>query len=554
MASDKNLINASKLLAESKIGVNVPDMSNQYKQTVGINKGYMDIISNIGKDMMLERKKLKAGKEKQIEQLNKTIETNYKNMYLKGAPQSQEVILATRQAIKKIQAEYETHNTYGDNDTQENEIARVRLEAMAAKVIQQATNSREVITSIGKRQKLIRTNDLVDLESSGFIGSLNKMLDMKNMDADDLVTATYNDNYDLVMSTIDENGAPLYSMTFDEINDKLPSYDADLHQLLLDDNKNAGVLGAQDGDRENPVNVYQGDGYVEKRKLNFLRLIDDEKSFNDFAGARLVGRDFREAIMSDVNITFSTIETMAAQLNMDPTKLLKILDADGSGDINYQKDLVSAEAKEVFKENFNKIYTAIVKPGADGFNLETSKDLLADYYVDMEKQNYEVNFNKVIDEKEAKRLADYKASLGNTMRGNRLLNAQDMELNYGENSEFEKSLRGEGEAKGKDAIIKTPAELTYRRINGEFFALDAEGNYTEPVSPGEIRTRDGKVGSTEKEADIVIQKGDFESPVDATNVKRSDYIVGGIYINVPNKVANVKHKWNGKQMVPVYNS
>ena len=194
---------------------------------------------------------------------------------------------------------------------------------MAAKVIQQATNSREVITSIGKRQKLIRTNDLVDLESSGFIGSLNKMLDMKNMDADDLVTATYNDNYDLVMSTIDENGAPLYSMTFDEINDKLPSYDADLHQLLLDDNKNAGVLGAQDGDRENPVNVYQGDGYVEKRKLNFLRLIDDEKSFNNFAGARLVGRDFREAIMSDVNITFSTIETMAAQLNMDPTKLLK---------------------------------------------------------------------------------------------------------------------------------------------------------------------------------------------------------------------------------------
>ena len=60
MASDKNLINASKLLAESKVGVNVPDMSNQYKQTVGINKGYMDIISNIGKNMMLERKKLKA--------------------------------------------------------------------------------------------------------------------------------------------------------------------------------------------------------------------------------------------------------------------------------------------------------------------------------------------------------------------------------------------------------------------------------------------------------------------------------------------------------------
>ena len=553
MASDKNLINASKLLAESKVGVNVPNMSNQYKQTVGISKSYMDIISNIGKDMMLDRKKLKAGKEKQIEQLNKTIENNYKNMYLKGAPQSQEVILATRKAIKEIQSEYEKHNTYGDNDTQENEIARVRLEAMAAKVIQQATNSREVIASIGERQKLIRTNDLVDLETSGFIGSLNKMLDMKNMDTDDLVTATYNDNYDLVMNTIDENGVSLYSMTFDEINDKLPSYDTDLHQLLLDDNQNAGVLGAQDGDRENPVNVYQGDGYIERRKLNFLRLIDDEKSFNDFAGARLVGRDFREAVMADMNITSSTIQTMAIQLKMDPKKLLEMLDTDESGDVNYQLDLVAAEAKEVFKENFNKLYLAIIKPDAIGFNLETSKDLLADYYVDMEKQNYEVNFNKVIDEKEAKRIADYKASLPNQMRGNRLLNPQDYVKNYGENSEFEKSLRGEGKAKGKDAIITTPSTLTYQRINSEFFALDDEGNYSIPVTDDEIRAREGEVGSYEKQADIVVEKGTFESPADATNIKRSDYSIGGIYINVPNKKGDIKHKWNGKQMIPVYN-
>ena len=69
----------------------------------------------------------------------------------------------------------------------------------------------------------------------------------------------------------------------------------------------------------------------------------------------------------------------------------------------------------------------------------------------------------------------------------------------------------------------------------------------------EIRAREGEVGSIEKEADIVIQKGDFKSPVDATNIKRSDYIVGGIYINVPNKSGDIKHKWNGKQMIPVYN-
>ena len=67
MASDKNLINASKLLAESKVGINVPDMSNQYKQTANISKSYMDIISNIGEDMMLERKKIKAAGQPKID-------------------------------------------------------------------------------------------------------------------------------------------------------------------------------------------------------------------------------------------------------------------------------------------------------------------------------------------------------------------------------------------------------------------------------------------------------------------------------------------------------
>ena len=81
MASDKNLINASFNLSTAQAKVEYPDLTNVYKANIDVSRQYMGIITNVLGELKKERDNQRIGKEKQLENLKRSIDAGFKKIY-----------------------------------------------------------------------------------------------------------------------------------------------------------------------------------------------------------------------------------------------------------------------------------------------------------------------------------------------------------------------------------------------------------------------------------------------------------------------------------------
>lgn len=392
MASDINLIKASFDLANSKAAANVPDMSKTYKSTVDVGKMYLDVVSGIGKEMALDRKKNELGREKQLESLKSVIKRNFSEMYKKGGNQGEETIMAVREGVKKIQEDFERVNTYGDNDNDENEYARIQLEARAAKLISSVTNSREFFGQLGGRVDNLRVEDITKFKGH-LLDPMRRAMDIDNHKNDPGVIVRYDHEKEDLVYEVDGD----FSMTLDEMVKSLPEYDTAKHNRIAAFFNTASDTAKIDAGAETPVNQFENNDYLQGQKIEFKKEINNEEDFLDISGAKIIGdRSFREALINRADISVAAIRTMVGENEADIGALYAAMDHDNSGGINFDKDLAelkTTEAREEFKKNYELLIDAITNPENTAFNLSMSKDLLADYYVGLKKQNYDNTYN-----------------------------------------------------------------------------------------------------------------------------------------------------------------
>ena len=102
---------------------------------------------------------------------------------------------------------------------------------------------------------------------------------------------------------------------------------------------------------------------------------------------------------------------------------------------------------------------AIIKPNHPAVNLETSKEILGNYYADMEEQVYTNTYNTVA---ENKRRRERKDKSPNVMGGGSLMKAADYNFNYGTNSDVQKCLNTE-----EDTAYKTTKGCDYQKKGGK---------------------------------------------------------------------------------------
>jgi|21_taG_2_1085346.scaffolds.fasta_scaffold00092_15 hypothetical protein len=392
MASDPNLIKASFNLANSEAAANTPDMSNVYKSNVDIGKTYLNVVSGIGKEMALERKKNELGREKQLESLKAVIKRNYSEMIQKGGNQGEETIMAVREGIKKIEDDFLRVNTYGDNDSDENEYARIQLEARAAKLISSVRNSRDFFDKLGTRVDNLRVEDITKFKGH-LLDPMRRAMDVDNHKNDPGVVVRYDHEKEDLVYEVDGD----FSMTLDEMVESLPEYDIAKHNRIAKFFNAATETAKIDAQSETPVNQFKNDEYLQGQKIQFKKEINNEEDFLDVSGAKIIGdRSFREGLINRADISVATIRTMVGENEADIGALYAAMDHDNSGGINFDKDLAeltTTEAREEFKKNYELLIDAITNPENEAFNLSISKDLLADYYVGLKKQNYDNTYN-----------------------------------------------------------------------------------------------------------------------------------------------------------------
>ena len=172
MAIDNALIQASLKQSLSKASVNVPDLTPLYKSSVETAATYYQAMDTMFKSYIEQEQKIEVGKQKQLNDFQKTLIKQKEKLVDKGETMSQKVVDALDIEIRRLQEEYIAVNTYGKDDNIENQRARTRLSSELTKVINEAYNARQTFELLYD-QKDSWINGALDAD---VIAAQNKMM------------------------------------------------------------------------------------------------------------------------------------------------------------------------------------------------------------------------------------------------------------------------------------------------------------------------------------------------------------------------------------------
>ena len=438
MASDKNLINASFNLSTAQAKVEYPDLTNVYKANIDVSRQYMGIITNVLGELKKERDNQRIGKEKQLENLKRSIDAGFKKIYSQKEPMPMKVVQAVRDEIKKLQADFEEVNTFGDDDNELNAEARMRIEGQLNRVINAAVNFREQTMNLKTRVENVRVDDV----DGKVINPMTLMLDLDNMDTNDDVgvkfmdgdlkvyAQNYNTDYVRVLNpdptsklrflTQKQKSGEVVGMTIDEMSNALPQYDADKLKNVIANINDYSTLGAADAKLEAPVNSFENPDFYSSEKTRFINThIKDKGDFQNLASSMIVGASFKDALYDRIDIATEVLSNMFLSDTGERSPLSDVfatLDRNRDGSIN-MKDAkgLQGESKEKFKQNFNLMVEVLTNTTHKAFDLKRSSDLLADYYMGIGKNNYQRNYDAVINKNVDKGLEPWVGS-GKSLR------------------------------------------------------------------------------------------------------------------------------------------
>ena len=198
MGADSTLVTAAFKEAQTRAGAMVPNLKPLYDSDRKIGtepfKAIMGLVEQVAKkDALYE-----AGRVKQFATFRESVNSMHKKLAEDKLSLSANTIDVIDGAIRDLQDEFEAVNTFGNNDTAENEKARYRIEGELNKLIKGTVNTRAGFITIGK-----------------LINSVNvKAVDPNELAAIKLfIEAADNDNDTRVTRSMGKDGAMVYTAT-----------------------------------------------------------------------------------------------------------------------------------------------------------------------------------------------------------------------------------------------------------------------------------------------------------------------------------------------------
>jgi len=371
--ADPTLVKAAFTEASSRAGADVPNMKPLYDSTKSISTGYLEQITGIMTEFKNEKERERIALDKQLEGFKKIADETLVSLFSLKETMPGKVINAFEDRVKELQDEFELVNTLGDGDSSENRKARMRLMGELSKISQQTINLRKTTMSLSDRvsNNLLNT----DVIQKDIIEYAKSILDFKNLDENSDVVLDY--GRDGIIFKIDGK-----EFTINDLDEAFPGINKDVDSGFLDMTKASAKQGVFDGTGNNAVYNYKKD---EQRGF-FKGKINDKDDFQQYL-RRLEGTDvasFKEALLDDISIPVGILSNMFIDGNgtrLEIGQALSEMDYNGDGVITEADGNFNGVDMKNFKENMDIIIDVLTNTSNPAFDLETSKDLLADYYI-----------------------------------------------------------------------------------------------------------------------------------------------------------------------------
>ena len=371
--ADSTLVKAAFTEASSRASADVPNMKPLYDSTKSISTGYLEQITGIMTEFKNEKERERIALDKQLDGFKKIADETLVSLFSLKEAMPGKVINAFEDRVKELQDEFELVNTLGDGDSSENRKARMRLMGELNKISQQTINLRKTTMNISDRvsNNLLNT----DVIQKDIIEYAKSILDFKNLDENSDVVLDY--GRDGIIFKIDGK-----EFTINDLDEAFPGINKDVDSGFLDMTKASAAQGVFDASGNNPQSNYKKD----EQRGYFKGKINDKDDFQQYL-RRLEGTDvpsFKEALLDDISIPVGILSNMFIDeygTRLEIGQALSEMDYNGDGVITEDDGNFNGVDMENFKKNMDIIIDVLTNTSNPAFDLETSKDLLTDYYI-----------------------------------------------------------------------------------------------------------------------------------------------------------------------------
>ena len=432
MAADRGLIQLQRQLSLQEARTNVPNLAPLYASATSMAKRGLDIVSGAIDEIKREEAVDEAGKKQQTDLLQKDANGVYKSIYELKETLPNKVVMAVKNEIKNLQEEFELVNTYGENDTSENNDARIRISAQLNRIKNEAVNLRTNLMLMTQDVKGDGGWDLANINKDN-IDPLRSVLkgDLRDMDQNDNISVKFVDgkltffteNYSTgqIRGYVEKAGPEATYVkgytdtgTTDEVIEeykygKLRSFNSDQMIEMLPRKTNE-YLTASIGEYASLIKLGGSDAiqgtynYDDQMAVNqankFIGRVETKDEFQNAARAnRKEGiPSLRESLMQRVDIHLAVMNTIFLDENGESIpvgeQLFAILNQNNDNVLD-EKDYeagLKGKNKEAFKIAYKQLLDVYTDIHNDAFNLDASLVLLGQHHEAYSKQHYDQGF------------------------------------------------------------------------------------------------------------------------------------------------------------------
>jgi hypothetical protein len=423
--ADQTLIRGAEKIAKKEYVFTKPKVD----RGAAVIKSVADSIAGGMSAIKMKKEQLEVEHEKQLEPFQDIAENMYTKLAEQQEPLPQKVVDAVEAEIKRLQDEFDAVNVVGKADTRENEKARTKITAELTRITNEAINTRANFMKIGQSAG----NWNSSLINSKNIDPMKSILDIGNMDKNDNISVEFIDgkltfttkNYSTTTEKkfggmMPSNGefvtpgkevkyGDAMSFTAAQMLEALPSKNLETDAMLIGDQNSFTTQGIDDGKHGNPNYFRNTDGsknqYAYDDEKNTLAGEITKDIFKDIQGRRVAKMgvpSFKMALRDRIDIPMSALDNMFMDKNGERIQFAEafasmdkagvVVDGKNEGDgFITSADLIGLEGGEItaFENNLDEIINALTDVDHPAFVLETSANLLADYYTNMKMQKYE---------------------------------------------------------------------------------------------------------------------------------------------------------------------
>ena len=426
MAANTGLIQLSSQLAKSEAIANVPNLAPLYQSSADMARRGLEMVTGAIDEIKKEEAIDEAGKKQQTDALQKDANGVYKAVYELEETLPNKVVMAIKNEIKNLQKEFELVNTYGENDTTENNDARIRISAQLSRIKNEAVNLRKNLMLMTQDVMGDGGWDLANIRKEN-IDPLRSILkgELRDMDQNDNISVKFVDgkltffteNYSTAIRStdpeadewqVDSNAlrvAPgekyqygdMRMFNSDQMLEMLPRKNNQYLTTSIEQYTAMIALGQNDAIQ----GTYNYDDQMAVNEANkFIGRVETKDEFQNAARAnRKEGiPSLRESLMQRVDIPLAVMNTIFLDENGESIpvgeQLFAILNQNNDNVLD-EKDYeagLKGKNKEAFKIAYKQLLDVYTDIHNKAFNLDASLVLLGQHHEAYSRQHYDQGF------------------------------------------------------------------------------------------------------------------------------------------------------------------